>query len=123
MAAGLATLRRLARKGVYEKLESRSRALAEGLRERAEAAGVELWTCAIGGLFGFFFHPGPDESFDDARRADGGRFRRFFAAMLEQGVYLAPSPFECGFVSLAHRRRDLERTLAAAGRALRRVAH
>jgi glutamate-1-semialdehyde 2,1-aminomutase len=122
MAAGLATLRRLARDGVYEQLESRSRTLAEGLRERAEAAGIALSSDAIGGLFGFFFHPGPVESFADASRADSGRFRRFFAAMLEQGIYLAPSPFECGFVSLAHRRRDLEKTLDAADRAFRRVA-
>jgi glutamate-1-semialdehyde 2,1-aminomutase len=122
MAAGAATLRRLGRAGTYEKLEQRSRRLADGLRERAEAAGVELTSHAVGGLFGFFFHPGPVESFADARRADGERFRRFFAAMLEQGIYLAPSPFECGFVSLAHRRRDIEQTLAAAGRALRRAA-
>jgi glutamate-1-semialdehyde 2,1-aminomutase len=122
MAAGLATLRRLSRAGTYQKLESRSRRLAEGLHERAEAAGVELTSQAIGGLFGFFFHPGPVENFADASQADAKRFRAFFAAMLEAGIYLAPSPFECGFVSLAHRRRDLEATLAAAGRALRRAA-
>jgi len=121
MAAGLATLRRLSRAGTYQKLEARSQRLAEGLRERAEAAGVELTSCAIGGLFGFFFHPGPVENFADASRADGARFKLFFAAMLEAGIYLAPSPFECGFVSLAHRRRDVEATLEVAGRALRRV--
>jgi glutamate-1-semialdehyde 2,1-aminomutase len=122
MAAGLATLSRLARAGSYEKLEARAQSLAEGLKQRAEAAGVALTTHFVGGLFGFFFHPGPVESFADASRADALRFRLFFAAMLEAGVYLAPSPFECGFVSLAHRRRDLEATLEAAGRALRRVA-
>jgi glutamate-1-semialdehyde 2,1-aminomutase len=122
MAAGLATLRRLARAGSYEKLEARAQSLAEGLKQRAEAAGVALTTHSVGGLFGFFFHPGPVESFADASRADAARFKLFFAAMLEAGVYLAPSPFECGFVSLAHRRRDVEATLAAAGRALRRVA-
>jgi glutamate-1-semialdehyde 2,1-aminomutase len=118
MAAGLA----LGRAGTYPKLEARSQRLAEGLRERAEAAGVALTTHAVGGRFGFFFHPGPVENFGDASRADAARFRRFFAAMLEAGIYLAPSPFECGFVSLAHRRRDLEATLEAAGRALRRVS-
>jgi glutamate-1-semialdehyde 2,1-aminomutase len=122
MAAGLETLRRLARKGTYQKLEARAQALADGLRERAGAAGVELTSSAIGGLFGFFFHPGPVEDFADASRADAKRFTAFFAAMLEAGIYLAPSPFECGFVSLAHRRRDVEATLEAAGRALRRVA-
>ncbi len=122
MAAGLATLRRLSRSGSYQQLEASSKQLAEGLRERAEAAGVELTAHAVGGIFGFFFHPGPVENFADARRADAARFRRFFAAMLAAGIYLAPSPFECGFVSLAHRRRDLAATLEAAGRALRRVA-
>jgi glutamate-1-semialdehyde 2,1-aminomutase len=122
MAAGLETLRRLSRAGTYPKLEARSQALAAGLRERAEAAGIELTSSAIGGLFGFFFHPGPVENFADASRADAKRFKAFFAAMLEEGIYLAPSPFECGFVSLAHRRRDVEATLEAAGRALRRAA-
>jgi glutamate-1-semialdehyde 2,1-aminomutase len=122
MAAGLETLRRLARAGTYQKLEARSQALADGLRERAEAAGIEFTAHAIGGLFGFFFHPGPVENFADASRADAKRFNHFFAAMLEEGIYLAPSPFECGFVSLAHRRRDVEATLEAAGRALRRAA-
>jgi glutamate-1-semialdehyde 2,1-aminomutase len=122
MAAGLATLRRLARPGSYEKLEARSQRLAEGLKERAEAAGVALTAASVGGIFGFFFHPGPVENFADASQADAAQFRLFFAAMLEAGIYLAPSPFECGFVSLAHRRREIEATLAAAGRALRRVA-
>ena len=122
MAAGLATLRRLARSGTYEKLASRSAQMAEGLREHAEANGVEFKATSIGGLFGFFFHPGPVENFADASRADAARFRLFFAEMLAHGSYLAPSPFECGFVSLAHRQRDIEATLAAAGRALRRVA-
>ena len=83
MAAGLATLRRLARAGSYEKLEARSAQLAEGLRERAAAAGVELTSHAVGGIFGFFFHPGPVENFADASRADAARFRLFFAAMLD----------------------------------------
>jgi glutamate-1-semialdehyde 2,1-aminomutase len=122
MAAGLATLRRLSRAGTYEKLEATARRLAEGLRERADSAGIAFTSRAVGGIFGFFFHPGPVENFADASRADTARFQRFFAAMLEAGIYLAPSPFECGFVSLAHRPRDVAATLEAAGRALRRVA-
>jgi len=62
------------------------------------------------------------ESFADAKKADEAAFRRFFASMLEQGVYLAPSPYEAAFVSLAHRPRDVEATLEAARRALRAVA-
>jgi len=122
MAAGCVVLDRLAQAGVYERLESRSRALAEGLAEAAVEAGVPLTASAIGGMFGFFFHSGPVRGFGDAKKADAEAFRRFFAAMLDAGIYLAPSPFEAGFVSLAHRPADIDATLAAARRALRRVA-
>ena len=73
-------------------------------------------------MFGFFLHPGPVRSFADAQKADAEAFRIFFAAMLDQGIQLAPSPYEAGFVSLAHRKADVEQTLAAARKALRRVA-
>jgi len=122
MAAGLATLRRLRTGGAYERLEALSQRLAAGLRERAAAAGVALCTAAIGGLFGFFFHPGPVTRFDEATRSHEGRFRAFFAAMLDAGIYLAPSPYECGFLSLAHGDAEIERTLEAAAAALRRAA-
>ncbi len=122
MAAGLATLEALEKPGAYKRLERRSAELTQGLQERAAAAGVELCCAAVGGLFGFFFHEGPVRNFDDARRADPARFRVFFRAMLEQGVYLAPSPFEAGFVSLAHRRSDIRATLEKAGRAFEKVA-
>jgi glutamate-1-semialdehyde 2,1-aminomutase len=118
MAAGLATLRRLREPGTYERLESIASRLAGGLRERAAKAGVELSAEAVGGIFGFFFHPGPVTSFDEARKSRADRFRAFFAAMLEAGVYLAPSPYECGFVSLAHGDAEVEATLAAAEQAL-----
>lgn len=122
MAAGLATLEALREPGVYEALAERTRSLAEGLASLAEEAGVPFTAGAEGGMFGFFFHPGPVRNFDDARKADGERFRRFFAAMLEAGVYLAPSPYEAGFVSLAHSARDVSATLEAAREALRRAA-
>ena len=77
---------------------------------------------AVGGMLGFFFYPGPVSNFETAKKSHQGRFRRFFAAMLERGVYLAPSPFECAFVSLAHRRADLDATLDAARFAMRRAA-
>ena len=83
---------------------------------------MEFTTACLGGMFGFFFHPGPVRNFEDAKKAHAGRFRRFFAAMLEAGVYLAPSPFEAGFVSLAHRRREITQTLEAAARAMKRAA-
>jgi glutamate-1-semialdehyde 2,1-aminomutase len=122
MAAGLETLRQLEKPGVYDGLADRSRRLAEGLEARARDAGVELVAGHLGGMFGFFFHPGPVRCFADAKKAHEGRFRRFFAAMLEAGVYLAPSPFEAGFVSTAHRPADIARTLEAAEGALRRAA-
>jgi glutamate-1-semialdehyde 2,1-aminomutase len=122
MAAGLATLERLRTRGSYDALEQRSRALADGFAGLAAAAGVELTTAAVGGMFGFFFHPGPVPDFEAAKKSHAGRFRRFFAAMLERGVYLAPSAYEAGFVSLAHGRREIDATLEAADRAFRLAA-
>lgn len=122
MAAGLETLSQLQRPGAYETLAERSRELAEGLLGQAKEIGVELCTAHVGGMFGFFFHPGPVRNFEEARKAHAGRFRAFFSAMLEQGIYLAPSPFEAGFVSLAHRPKDVALALEAAGPALRKAA-
>ena len=121
MAAGLETLRRLDAPGTYERLGDLATRLADGFRDAAVEAGVELSTAAVGGMFGFFFHPGPVRNFADARKADAERFRGFFRAMLEQGVYLPPSPYEACFVSLAHRPADVEATLEAARIAMRRV--
>ena len=122
MAAGLATLRRIAKRGTYERLARTSEHLVAGLRSAAAEAGVALTADAAGGMFGFFLHPGPVRSFDDARKHHAERFRRFFAAMLDGGIYLAPSAYEAGFVSLAHRPADVERTLEVARRAFATVA-
>jgi glutamate-1-semialdehyde 2,1-aminomutase len=121
MAAGGAMLRELDRPGVYERLEKTARSLADGLAERGRKAGVPLTTAAVGGMFGFFFHPGPVRSYADAQKSDTESFRRFHRSMLDAGIYLAPSPFESAFVSLAHRRSDVDETLEAAARALRRL--
>ncbi len=122
MAAGCATLELLRKPGVYDALEARATALVDGLREIAAELSVELTTAVVGGMFGFFFHPGPVTNFEEAKKAHAARFSRFFHAMLERGVYLAPSPYEAGFVSTAHRRRDVDATLVAARGALRRAA-
>ena len=82
---------------------------------------IMLCVLAVG-MFGFAFHPGPIRNFKDAQRAHPGRFRRFFDSMLESGIYLAPSAFEAGFVSLAHRSSDLRGTLKAAEIALQKAA-
>jgi glutamate-1-semialdehyde 2,1-aminomutase len=122
VAAGLVTLEALEAEGVYPKLAARSAQLAEGLADIAAEIGVPMLTRSIGGMFGFFFHAGPVDDFAQAQQSDAAAFRRFFTAMLEEGVYLAPSPYESGFVSLAHRPKDIATTLEAARRALRKVA-
>ncbi len=122
MAAGLATLAELKKPRAYERLEATSSRLSEGLQEIARNAGVEFTATAAGGIFGFFFHPGPVRNFADAQKADAERFKRFFTSMLEQGIYLAPSPYECGFSSLAHRAGDLDATLEAACVAMQKAA-
>jgi glutamate-1-semialdehyde 2,1-aminomutase len=122
MAAGLATLERLRAKGVYERLGAATRSLTQGLAEIASRRGIELTTAAVGGMFGFFFHPGPVRSFEDAKKSHVPRFRRFFSAMLDRGVYLAPSAFEAGFLSLAHGPAAIAATLEAADRALKLAA-
>jgi glutamate-1-semialdehyde 2,1-aminomutase len=122
MAAGLATLEALEAPGVYEQLALRAESLAIGLRELAAEEGVAITSTSVGGMFGFYFHPGPVRCFEDAKKNDEKRFRRFFARMLEGGIYLAPSPYEAGFVSLAHRARDIDRTLEVARSALRAAA-
>ena len=120
-AAGLSVLELASRAGTYEALEKTALEVTRGLETLAREAGVPFTTSAVGGLFGFFFHPGPVESYADAQKADGGRFRTFFHAMLDQGIYLAPSPFEAGFVTAAHGGSEVDETLTAARRAFRKV--
>jgi glutamate-1-semialdehyde 2,1-aminomutase len=122
VAAGLATLQGLRGHDAYERLGGTSQRLCEGLAGLARNEGIEFCTARVGGMFGFFFHPGPVHGFEDAKKAHGGRFEAFFSAMLKRGIYLPPSPFEACFVSLAHRPADVELTLAAARPALRRAA-
>jgi len=121
-AAGLAVLGLLGRPGAYEGLTETANQLASGLAGLAEEAGVPFTTGALGGLLGFAFHPGPITNYDEAKKADGERYNSFFHAMLDQGVYLAPSPFEATFVSLAHGSAEIDETLEAARRAFRKVS-
>jgi len=114
VAAGLETLRQLEAPGVYEQLGAAAERLATGLQACADELGIPFSTSSIGGMFGFSFHPGPVTNFDEAKATNQERFSRFFQSMLQQGIYLAPSPFEAAFVSLAHRKKDLDRTLEAA---------
>jgi glutamate-1-semialdehyde 2,1-aminomutase len=114
MAAGLATLSELEKPGTYEQLEGAARRFATGLAAAARGAGIPFTSASIGGVAGFFFRAGPVRNFEDAKRSDEARFRRFFHAMLERGVYLAPSAYECSFVSTAHGDAEIDATLGAA---------
>ncbi len=120
MSAGLATLRVLRRAGVWDELERKSAALTEGIGEAAREAGVPVYQTRVGTMFATFFTAEPVTDWASAKRCDTGRFARFFHEMLEQGVYLAPSQFEAGFISATHSDNDIARTVEAARRAFGR---
>jgi glutamate-1-semialdehyde 2,1-aminomutase len=119
VAAGLATLKLVEQKNFVEKIESTTRSLVEGLAAEAKQAGVTFSSQSIGSMFGVYFRAAPPRSFAEVMQCDRERFNRFFHAMLEQGVYLAPSAYEAGFVSAAHGSAELEATFAAAGKAFK----
>jgi len=119
VAAGLATLQLVAQPRFIERVEASTRTLVEGLSAEARKAGVTFSSQSIGSMFGIYFRATPPKSFTEVMQADKERFNRFFHAMLEQGVYLAPSAYEAGFVSAAHGAQEIEATLAAARTAFR----
>jgi glutamate-1-semialdehyde 2,1-aminomutase len=117
MAAGLANLRLVQEDGFYEKLGSVAEGLTAGLAERAQAAGIDFSSNQVGGMFGLFFSDQhPISRFSQVMACDQDRFVRFFHGMLREGVYLAPSAFETGFVSSAHDEQAIAATLGAAER-------
>ncbi len=121
MSAGLATLRRLETPGFYEALGERVRDLALGLQAAAQRAGVPFTTTTAGGMFGLFFSARPVQTYEDVMACDVERFRRFFQGLLTEGIYIAPSAFEAGFVSAAHSKADINATVAAAERVFARL--
>ena len=121
MAAGIVTLDAIAQPGVYDRLETLAARLCVGLEAAAAAADVPLRTGYAGSMWGFFFADAPVTDYASAKRADSARYGRFFHAMLERGVYLAPSQFEAGFLSLAHDEALIDATIAAAADALQQV--
>ncbi len=123
MAAGLATLSALRKEGVYDALENLGRTLFEGLEQKAQAAGVPVALNRVGSLGSVFFTEGPVTDFASAAASDAARFRAYYTRMLEQGIYLAPSPFEAAFVSTAHTGEVIEHTLDCAARALQGLAN
>ena len=119
MAAGIETLRLLSStEGVYEKLEELSAKLCDGLKEIMEKAGIPTVHNRVGSMFSMFFTDAPEVyDYVTAKTCDTERFAGYFAAMLDEGIYLAPSQFEAGFMSLAHTDEDIEKTLEAARKA------
>ncbi len=115
MAAGLAMLKAVSAPGFYEQLSAKVELLTEGLEAVAMANGVPFTTSRVGGMFGLFFTDQKQvTSFSETMACDADKFAKFFHGMLEQGIYLAPSAFEAGFISAAHTQDDIEATLAAA---------
>ena len=117
MAAGLATLEGLSAPGFHAKLKTSTDRLVNGIKDAAHKAGVPLSTNHVCGMFGLFFTSDRQvTSYAEATACDVERFKRFFHGMLEEGVYLAPSAFEAGFMSAAHTDADIDATVAAAAR-------
>ncbi len=116
MAAGLACLQALQNDGAYEQLEQTSAALADAILDAADTVGVSDALCVqrVGSMMCCYFHPGPVRNYDDAAAGNREAFNAWFAAMLEEGIYLAPSPFEAMFVSLAHNEETTDATAKAA---------
>lgn len=115
VACGLATLKLIQAPGFYERLAAQTRKLVEGLMQAARAvAGLQFCADSVGGMFGLYFAPAVPTNYAQVLATDKARFNAFFHAMLERGVYLAPSAYEAGFVSAAHDDAAIEATLAAA---------
>lgn len=123
MRAGLAMLALISQTGFYEQLAANLSKLLAGLQQRADAANIPFTTTQVGGMFGLFFTSKKDiSSYDDVMACDVERFRRFFHLMLEEGVYLAPSAFEAGFISSKHGDAEIQATLDAAERVFARLS-
>jgi glutamate-1-semialdehyde 2,1-aminomutase len=122
MRAGIETLDLLDAPGTYERLETVSAQLADGLAAAARDAGVPATLNRVGSMMTTFFTAGPVTDFATASKTDTGTYAKLFHGMLARGVYLAPSAFEAAFVSLAHGPDEVERTVAAAAETLHEIA-
>ncbi len=113
MTAGIKTLELLRQEGVYEKLETTTKKLIEGIIQTAKSAGFAITGSSISAMFGFYLCEGPVRNFEEAKSTDAELFGKLHRTMLEKGIYLAPSAFEAGFTSLAHSEDDIDATLKA----------
>jgi len=121
MAAGLAALEELSRSNAYARLEQLGAMLESGLREAAKSAGIPVQFNRCGSMFCGYFTQQPVHNLSDAMKSDRNRFKKYFHGMLENGVYLAPSQFEAGFLSTAHTEADIELTVRAAAAAMKHL--
>jgi glutamate-1-semialdehyde 2,1-aminomutase len=121
MAAGVATLAQLKKKGFYEKLEKKSARLCAGLTQAAAGAGVPAQVDHVGSMLGLFFCVGPVKSFEDAKKSDLELFSKFYQGMRGEGIYIAPSQFEALFLSSAHTDEHIDATIQAARKVLSRL--
>ncbi|MCG9721394.1 glutamate-1-semialdehyde 2,1-aminomutase [Shewanella sp. Isolate7] len=123
MSAGLAQMEELCAEGLYEELAAKTKRIAEGFKAAANKHGIPLSINYVGGMFGFFFTELEKVTrFEQVTQCDADAFRAFYHGMLDEGVYLAPSAYEAGFLSMAHGEKELEETLAAADRVFARMA-
>ena len=122
MAAGLTTLELISESNFFEELTRKTKALIEGLKDKAHQAGVPFTANSVGGMFGLFFSEDSKiYSFKQVMHCNQEHFKRFFHAMLENSIYLAPSAFEAGFVSSAHTEKDIDETIDTAYRIMQRL--
>ena len=117
MTAGIETLKIIQEPGVWEGMEERGGQLLDGLKEAAGAAGIPIQAGRVGTMFGFFFAEEPVTDWNSAAKSDTERFGKYFQAMLQRGIYIAPSQFEVGFMSAVHGAEEIEATIAAAAEA------
>ncbi|MGI2257832.1 glutamate-1-semialdehyde 2,1-aminomutase [Shewanella sp. GXUN23E] len=123
MSAGLAQMDALCEEGLYEELAAKTERIAEGFKAAADKHGIPMSINYVGGMFGFFFTDEPQVTlFEQVTKCNMEQFRAFYHGMLDEGVYLAPSAYEAGFLSMAHGEEELAATLAAADRVLARMA-
>tara|TARA_R110000824_G_scaffold156225_2_gene329255 strand:- start:4879 stop:6183 length:1305 start_codon:yes stop_codon:yes gene_type:complete len=122
VSAGLIMLNEISQAGFYESLQKTTSQLLSGLQERADAAGIAFTTNQVGAMFGCFFSEETRiTSFEQVMRCDVERFKVYFHSMLDQGIYLAPSAFEAGFISAAHGEKEIQLTLDAASMAFSKL--
>ena len=121
MTAGIETLKILSQPGTYERLNRLSEQLSQGFSDAAKSAGATVYNTGVGSMVCTFFTEGPVTDYESAKKSDTVAFGKFFLAMLEEGIYLAPSQFEAIFLSIAHKEEHVEKTIRAANKAFRKL--